>query len=122
MAKYLIFNMSTKVNLNKKYQKKTDIEHILDVPDTYIGKIDIDEKQGFILKDKTENSIGDESNIKMVYKTFSWIPGMFKCFDEGIVNARDHIIRMQQLRKQNKGKKNIIQVKNVDITVDPEKE
>ena len=65
--------MSTKVNLNKKYQKKTDIEHILDVPDTYIGKIDIDEKQGFILKDKTENSIGDESNIKMVYKTFSWI-------------------------------------------------
>ena len=120
MAKYLIFNMSTKVNLNKKYQKKTDIEHILDVPDTYIGKIDIDEKQGFILKDKTENSIGDESNIKMVYKTFSWIPGMFKCFDEGIVNARDHIIRMQQLRKQNKGKKNIIQVKNVDITVDPE--
>ena len=44
--------MSTKSNSNKKYQKETDIEHILDVPDTYIGKIDIDEKQGFILKDK----------------------------------------------------------------------
>ena len=28
---------ATDVNLSNKYQKKTDIEHILSNPDTYIG-------------------------------------------------------------------------------------
>ena len=35
----------TKNALAKKYQKKTDIEHILDAPDTYIGSIEPDEEE-----------------------------------------------------------------------------
>ena len=35
-------NKESKV-LAKKYQKKTDREHILDAPDTYIGSVEQDE-------------------------------------------------------------------------------
>jgi DNA topoisomerase-2 len=69
------------------YQKKTDIEHILDAPDTYIGSIEMDTMKTWTF-DETEN--------KMKYTDVNWIPGLYKCFDEGIVNARDHYIRMQQ--------------------------
>ena len=33
---------------------------------------------------------------KMVHKEFSFIPGLYKCFDEGIVNCRDHYITLWQ--------------------------
>ena len=38
--------------LAKQYQKKTDREHILDAPDTYIGSVDSSETflDGFITK------------------------------------------------------------------------
>ena len=39
----------TKMALAKKYQKKTDIEHILDAPDTYIGSIEPDEEENWLL-------------------------------------------------------------------------
>ena len=95
--------MSSK-DLSKTYQKKTDIQHILDAPDTYIGQIDEDEQKNWILKDN-----------KFVYTNYTWIPGAYKLFDEGIVNCRDHYIRM----KGKKGKNNI-SVKNIEITVDKE--
>ena len=95
--------MSSK-DLSKTYQKKTDIQHILDAPDTYIGQIDEDEQKNWILQ-------GD----KFVYTNYNWIHGAYKLFDEGIVNCRDHYIRM----KGKKGKNNI-SVKNIEITVDKE--
>ena len=42
------------------YQEKTDIEHILDAPDTYIGSVDIDRVEGWTINDEnnmTENAI-----------------------------------------------------------------
>lgn len=104
--------MATTESLSKTYQKKTDREHILDAPDTYIGSIE---------QDEVENWIYDPSLEKMVYKKYNWIPGMYKCFDEGIVNARDHFIRMNQKFVESKGKdKNILPVKAIDISVDKE--
>jgi DNA topoisomerase II len=96
--------MTKAEELNQKYQKKTDIEHIKDAPDTYIGSVELDAENGWLLE-------GDE----MKYKTYNWVPGLYKCFDEGIVNARDHYVRLN-------GKKNkkIIPVKNIEITVDKE--
>ena len=89
------------------YQKKTDIEHILDAPDTYVGAIDEDQCLNWSFKRDEE---------RLTYHTYSWVPGLYKCFDEGIVNARDHYIRMQQ--KIARGEKNCLPVKNIDITVD----
>ena len=103
----LIINMSTKkANLADIYQEKTDIEHILDAPDTYIGSIE---------SDKTVNWLLDENN-DMKHKEYDFIGGLYKCFDEGIVNCRDHAVRLMQ--KILKKEKNIIPVRNIEITVD----
>ena len=71
--------------LAKKYQKKTDKQHVLDNPDTYIGSVEEVDQENWIL-----------DNDKIVTKEHKYIPGLYKLFDEGIVNARDHVIRMQQ--------------------------
>ena len=73
------------MDLSKKYQKKTDKEHILSNPDTYIGSVENVDHIDYIFDDDS-NSI-KSSEIEL-------IPGLFKLFDEGIVNSRDHAIRM----------------------------
>ena len=78
---------SIEVDLANKYQQKTDKQHILDNPDTYIGSVEKIDSQQWILND--ENSRIFERNIE-------YVPGLFKLFDEGIVNARDHSVRMTQ--------------------------
>ena len=70
-----------------KYQKKTDKQHILDNPDTYIGSVDIIESEEFIHDDVSQS-------IKKI--NIEYNPGLYKLFDEGIVNCRDHVVRMQQ--------------------------
>jgi len=73
--------------LAKQYQRKTDRQHILDNPDTYIGSVENIESDMWIY---------DESQNRIHQKTIEYIPGLYKLFDEGIVNARDHVIRMIQ--------------------------
>ena len=101
----------TKETLSKTYQKKTQREHILDAPDTYIGSIE---------EDETLNWTYDEKENKMVYKKYHWIPGLYKCFDEGIVNARDHYIRMNEKIKNEGDDVGHIPVKNIWIEIDKE--
>jgi DNA topoisomerase-2 len=80
--------MGSNEELSKKYQKKSDKEHVLDNPDTYIGSIE---------KISSNVHIYDEATHKIVEKQITYIPGLYKLFDEGIVNCRDHVIRMEQL-------------------------
>jgi DNA topoisomerase-2 len=78
--------MSTDDNsLAKQYQRKTDKQHILDNPDTYIGSVENVDANLWVY---------DDNENKMTHKTIEYIPGLYKLFDEGIVNARDHVIRM----------------------------
>ena len=79
---------ATNNDIDKKYQKKTDKEHVLDNPDTYIGSIEQITSNMYIY---------DEVNKKIVEKNINFIPGLYKLFDEAIVNCRDHAIRMEQL-------------------------
>lgn len=79
--------------LTNKYQQKTDKQHILDNPDTYIGSVEN------ILSDMW---IFDEVTKTIMLKTIEYNPGLYKLFDEGIVNARDHVIRMIQSTSENK--------------------
>ena len=99
--------MSSAQKLSQTYQKKTDIEHIKDAPDTYIGSVE---------PDTVKNWSFSEDNI--VYQSYDWVPGLYKLFDEGIVNCRDHVIRLQQWKKEKK--KNICPVTRIDITVNKE--
>jgi len=73
--------------LAKQYQRKTDKQHILDNPDTYIGSVEHVDADMWVF---------DEASGKIVFKNIDYIPGLYKLFDEGIVNARDHAVRMAQ--------------------------
>jgi DNA topoisomerase-2 len=74
-------------NLAAQYQKKTDKEHVLDNPDTYIGSVEKVDANMFVFDDATSS---------IVLKDIEYVPGLYKLFDEGIVNARDHVVRMIQ--------------------------
>ena len=101
--------MSTKeADLADIYQEKTDIEHILDAPDTYIGSTESDSVKNWVLNNEDD----------MTYREYEWVAGLYKCFDEGIVNCRDHVVRLMQ--KLLKKEKNVIPVRNIEITVDKE--
>ena len=96
--------MATQSSLSK-YQKLTDKEHILKKPDTYIGSIENTDHDDYIFNDD-----------KIIQKQFQYIPGLYKLFDEGIVNCRDHVIRQNQALKD--GIANAIPVSNIEITID----
>jgi len=99
-------NTASDLELSNKYQQKTDKGHILDNPDTYVGSIEeIDENLWILSEDGT----------KIIQKTIKYIPGLFKLFDEGIVNCRDHVIRM--LQAVTNKIENTIPVANIDISI-----
>jgi len=87
-------------------QQKTDKQHILDNPDTYIGSVEIVDTDMWIMKDDSDT---------IIKKNISYIPGLFKLFDEGIVNCRDHVIRMQSKIESNV--ENSLPVSYINISI-----
>ena len=73
--------------LSQKYQKKTDKQHVLDTPDTYTGSMVLTDYDTFIV---------DGATTSIVSKQISIVPGLYKIVDEAIVNARDHVVRMNE--------------------------
>jgi DNA topoisomerase-2 len=104
---------NTDATLANKYQQKTDKQHILDNPDTYIGSVEEVDSDVWIINDTSpsDNVIG----CKIIEKNIKYIPGLFKLFDEGIVNCRDHVVRMNQALKD--GVANALPVSCIDISI-----
>ncbi|EKG10299.1 DNA topoisomerase II eukaryotic-type [Macrophomina phaseolina MS6] len=65
----------------EKYQRLTQLEHILKRPDTYIGSVERDQKQMWVYNSVTES---------MEMREVSFVPGLYKIFDEILVNAADN--------------------------------
>jgi DNA topoisomerase-2 len=99
--------MASNDDLSKKYQKKSDKEHVLDNPDTYIGSIE---------KISSNVHIYDEATHKIVEKQITYIPGLYKLFDEGIVNCRDHVVRMKS--RVDAKAENALPVTHIDISIE----
>ena len=89
-----------------KYQKMSDKEHILKKPDTYIGSIDMTE---------TETYVYDAATSSIVQRQIAYIPGLYKLFDEGAVNSRDHYVRQAQAIAD--GKPNALPVTYIDFDI-----
>jgi DNA topoisomerase-2 len=68
-----------KKKLEDIYQKKTQLEHILLRPDTYIGSIETVNETMWVVDDG-----------KMVLREVTFVPGLYKIFDEILVNAADN--------------------------------
>jgi DNA topoisomerase-2 len=90
--------------VEETFVKKTQLEHIIDLPDTYIGSVEKTELETWVL---------DESGESMIFKSISYIPGLYKIFDEVLVNAIDQHVRIEN-DKNFKNKVTTIKV-NFDV-------
>ena len=68
-------------DIEGKYTKLTAHEHILKRPDTYIGSIEHTEMEMWVWDTDLE---------KMVLRNVKFVPGLYKIFDEILVNAADN--------------------------------
>ena len=95
-------------DVSVKYQKMSHTEHVLLKPDSYIGSIELEDTEQYVLNDV------DSTDITIEKKQFQFCPGFYKCFDELLVNAFDHWKRQQVL---NKTVDNIRQVDNIKVEI-----
>ncbi|KAJ5174226.1 DNA topoisomerase 2 [Penicillium canariense] len=70
-----------KGNASEKYQKLTQLEHIVKRPDTYIGSIERTTQPMWVYNSESE---------LMEFRPVSYVPGLYKIFDEIMVNAADN--------------------------------
>ncbi|CAN1342380.1 DNA topoisomerase 2 [Linum perenne] len=72
-------NNGPQKTIEEMYQKKTQLEHILLRPDTYIGSIEKHTQMLWVYEEG-----------KMVNRSVTYVPGLYKIFDEILVNAADN--------------------------------
>ncbi|XP_077291439.1 DNA topoisomerase 2 isoform X2 [Arctopsyche grandis] len=70
-----------KASIEKIYQKKSQLEHILLRPDTYVGSV---EKATELMW------VYDKEKDMILQKEITYVPGLYKIFDEILVNAADN--------------------------------
>ncbi|KAK5125991.1 DNA topoisomerase 2 [Meristemomyces frigidus] len=90
----------------EQYQKLTQLEHILKRPDTYIGSVEKTTEQMWVYNSESE---------VMENRKVSFVPGLYKIFDEILVNAADNKQRdknMTEMRVWVDREKGVIAVKN----------
>jgi len=104
--------------LAQKYQKKTDKQHVLDTPDTYTGSMSMTDYDTFVFLDKPDSD-DSTNNDKIIEKQVSIVPGLYKIFDEAVVNTRDQTVRMRDLIDKG-GITDAIPVTEIDISFDKE--
>jgi len=92
--------------VQRKYQKHTHHQHILELPDTYVGSTKTNEETRWVY---------DAASNKMVWRRLNYNPGLYKIFDEIVVNARDEFVRSTTTV-------GMTPIKRIDIIVAPTKE
>ncbi|KAK3758650.1 hypothetical protein RRG08_013319 [Elysia crispata] len=70
-----------RLSVERIYQKKTQLEHILLRPDTYIGSVESVTQPMWVM---------DTEANQMVQRDITFVPGLYKIFDEIMVNAADN--------------------------------
>ncbi|MCQ2816683.1 MAG: hypothetical protein MJ252_05375 [archaeon] len=67
--------------MEEQYKKLSQYEHILTRPDTYVGSLEFQKERLWVFNSETQ---------KMELRDVNYVPGLFKIFDEIIVNAADN--------------------------------
>uniref|UniRef100_A0A4W5NVE0 DNA topoisomerase 2 n=1 Tax=Hucho hucho TaxID=62062 RepID=A0A4W5NVE0_9TELE len=86
-----------KMSVERVYQKKTQLEHILLRPDTYIGSVEPVTQQMWVF----------DEDLGMNLREITYVPGLYKIFDEILVNAADNKQRDKSMS-------------TIKISIDPE--
>jgi DNA topoisomerase-2 len=75
-------------SIEETYQKLSQLEHVLLRPDTYIGSTQRTTEKLWVLADA---EVADGATVRrMLFRDVSYVPGLYKIFDEVLVNAADH--------------------------------
>ena len=93
-------------SIEEQYKKLTQYEHILSRPDTYVGSLEFQKERLWVFNSK-EN--------KLEFREVSYVPGLFKIFDEILVNAADNYQRdksMKYIKVDINPEENRIKIKN----------
>ncbi|XP_046888595.1 DNA topoisomerase 2-alpha isoform X2 [Hypomesus transpacificus] len=69
-----------RLSVERIYQKKTQLEHILLRPDTYIGSVEPVTQQLWVF----------DEDVGLNCRSVTYVPGLYKIFDEILVNAADN--------------------------------
>ena len=85
--------------MSESYEKLSHEDHVRKLPDTYVGATTTGIECRWILVD-----------TKMIWKALSYNPGLYKIFDEVLVNARDAFVRAAQDTSRQP-------IKKIDISV-----
>ena len=91
--------------VDNKYKKHELRSHIYSRPAMYIGTIEPNTIDTFVI----------DNSDKIVKRQITYIPGLFKIFDEAIVNAIDHSVRTR--KDLNDGKTDVNIVKNIRVLI-----
>ena len=94
-------------NISKTYVKYDHVTHVKNRPGMYIGSIE---------EDNIETWIYNNEIKKMEKRKLNYIPGLFKIFDEILVNACDHETRLKSKNNQ----ENINYMKNIKVKISKE--
>jgi DNA topoisomerase-2 len=89
-----------------KYVKLDPREHVLTRPNMYIGPI---------VEQCVNTWILDPESMKMVKREIRYVAGLYKIYDEVLVNAVDHVTRMKM---EIEGGKTVRPVKSINIDID----
>lgn len=88
------------------YRKVDQREHVLLRPSMYVGSTEMDASMGWVMDDATG---------RMVRRELCIVPALFKIFDEILMNAVDHSVRLRQ--SQSPGQD---QVRSILVTIESE--
>jgi DNA topoisomerase-2 len=92
-------------SISQKYQHHTHEEHILNVPDTYIGSVEAVKQEMYVFNEEQE---------KIVKREIDYIPGLYKIFDEIIVNSLDQYVRCNVMEESEH------KVRQLKVSIDAE--
>jgi len=99
-------------DIGARYKKHSLHTHILEIPDTHVGSMEPQTVEMYMFDDATKC---------MAKREVTYVPAMFKCFDEIIVNAMDQATRLKT-DAENGTKEgiehSIKHVKNIKVNVD----
>jgi DNA topoisomerase II len=91
--------------MTEQYKRLSHRDHILELPDTYIGSTETHEESRWIF---------DKNQKKILFQKVMFNPGFYKLYDEILVNARDALVRSTTEPGRQPVKHIDIQVKSID--------
>lgn len=100
--------MAQAKGVGDKYRQHDLRSHIYELPDTWAGSSELTTIETFVYD-------GDEK--KMVKKDITYVPALYKCFDEILVNALDQSTR---LKSEQATKGDVRMIKTVKVNINKE--